>query len=92
MALTKLLENIPDESSKLKNISDERLGSQTKSLLCQNFYKTMSDLSKTLISHPGFVTCKIPSNILLIVNTYLSERCYYKGSNIFTYLLTVNTF
>ena len=43
-ALTKLLENTLDERSKLKNMSDERLGCSTKSLLSQNFYRTMSDL------------------------------------------------
>ena len=53
MALTKLLENTLDESSKLKNMSDERLGCLTKSLLSQNFYRRMSDLSRTLILHPG---------------------------------------
>ena len=52
-ALTKLLENTLDESSKLKNMSDERLGCLTKSVVSQTFYRTMSDLSKTLISHPG---------------------------------------
>ena len=51
-APTKLLENTLDGNSKLKNMSDERLGCLTKSLLSQNFYRTMSDLSKTLISHP----------------------------------------
>ena len=50
-ALTKLLENNLDESSKLKIMSDKRLGCLTKSLLSQNFYWTMSDLSKTLILH-----------------------------------------
>ena len=51
--MTKLLENILDESSKLKNMSDERLECPTKSLLSRNFHRTMSDLSKTLISHPA---------------------------------------
>ena len=49
--LTKLLENTLDESSKLKIMSNERLGCLTKSLLSQNFHQTMSDLSKALISH-----------------------------------------
>ena len=53
MALTKLLENTLDESSKLKNMSNERLGCLTKSLLSQNFYQTMSDFSETLILHPA---------------------------------------
>ena len=53
MALTKLLENTLYESSKLKNMFDERLGCLMKSLLSQSFYQTMSDISKTLISHPG---------------------------------------
>ena len=53
-ALTKLLENTLDESSKIKNMSVERLEYPTKSLLSQNFYWTISDLLKTLISHPGF--------------------------------------
>ena len=52
-ALTKLLKNTLDESSKLKKMSDERLRCLTKSLLSQNFYMTMSDLSTTLILHPG---------------------------------------
>ena len=52
MAWTKLLKNTLDESSKLKNMSDERLGCPTKSLL-RKFYWTMSDLLKTLILHPG---------------------------------------
>ena len=51
-ALAKLLENTLDESLKLKNMSDKRLGCMTKSLFSQNFYQTMSDLLKTLISHP----------------------------------------
>ena len=50
-ALTKLLKNTLDESSKLKIMSDKILGCLTKSLLSQNFYWTMSDLSKTLILH-----------------------------------------
>ena len=58
MALTKLLENTLDKSLKLKNMSDERLGSLTKSLLSQNFDRTMSDLSKTLISHPDINNTK----------------------------------
>ena len=48
-ALTKLLENILDESWKLKNVSGERSGCLMKSLLSQNFYQTMSDPLKTLI-------------------------------------------
>ena len=40
MELTKLLENTLDESSKLRNMCDERLGCLTKSLLSQNFYWT----------------------------------------------------
>ena len=56
MALTKLLENTLDESSKLENIFDERLGYLTKSCLSQNFYQTVSDISKTLISHPAYST------------------------------------
>ena len=52
MALTKLLKNTLDGSSKLKNMSNERLVCLTKSPLSQNFYRTMSDLSKTLILHP----------------------------------------
>ena len=36
----KLLENTLNESPKLKNMSDERLGCLTKSLLSQNFYQT----------------------------------------------------
>ena len=52
MALTKLLENILDESLKLENMSDERLGCLTKSLLSQNFYQTMFDLSNTLMLQP----------------------------------------
>ena len=55
MALTKLLENALDESSKLKNMSDETWGCLTTSLLSQNFYRTMSDLLKTPISHPVFI-------------------------------------
>ena len=51
-ARTKFLENTLNESSKVKNMSDERLECLTKSLLSQNFYRTMSDLLKTLISHP----------------------------------------
>ena len=39
-ALRKLLENTLNESPKLKNMSDERLGCLTKSLLSQNFYRT----------------------------------------------------
>ena len=58
-ALTKLLENTLDESSKLKNMSDGRLGCLTKPLLSPNFYQTMSDLSKTLISHPAFLSFKL---------------------------------
>ena len=52
-ALTKLLGNTLDKSLKLKNMSDERLGCPTKSLLSQNFYRTMSDLLKTLILNPA---------------------------------------
>ena len=66
-ALTKLLENTLDESSKLKNMSDERLGCPTKSLLSQNFYRTMLDLSKTLILHPASsLICTAPQNMMLI--------------------------
>ena len=36
-------------------MSDQRLGCLAKSLLIQNFYWAMSDLSKTLISHPGHI-------------------------------------
>ena len=54
MALIKLLENTLDESLKLKNMSEERLGCLNKSLLSQNFYQRMSDISQTLISHPEF--------------------------------------
>ena len=43
-----------DESSKLKNMSDEKLACLTTSLLSQHFYRTMSDISKTLISHPAY--------------------------------------
>ena len=50
-ALTKLLENAQDESSKLKFMSGKRFGCPTKSLLSQIFYQTMSDLLKTLILH-----------------------------------------
>ena len=50
-ALRKLLESTLNESSNLKNMSDERLGCPMKSLLSYNFYWTMSDLLKTLISH-----------------------------------------
>ena len=39
-ALRKLLENTLNESPKLKNMSDERLGCLTKSHLSQNFYQT----------------------------------------------------
>ena len=53
-ALTKLLENTLDESLKLKNMFSKRLGCLMKSLLSQNFYRTMSDISKTLISQPAF--------------------------------------
>ena len=45
-AMTKLLENTLDESLKRKNMSDET------SLLNLNFFRAMSDLLKTLISHP----------------------------------------
>ena len=38
-ALRKLLENTLNESPKLKNMSDERLGCLTKSHLSQNFYR-----------------------------------------------------
>ena len=55
MAPTILLKNKLDENSKLKNMSNERLGCLMKSLLSQNFYRTMSDLSKTFISHPVFI-------------------------------------
>ena len=48
-ALTKLLEDTLGES--LKNMSNERLGCQAKSLLSQNFDWTMSALLKTLVSH-----------------------------------------
>ena len=48
-ALTELLRNTLDKSLKLKNMLDERLGCPTKSLLSQDFYRTMSDLLKTLI-------------------------------------------
>ena len=58
-ALTKLLENTLDESWKLKNMSDKRLGCLTKSPLSQNFYWTMSDLLKTLISHPGSLVIRV---------------------------------
>ena len=54
-ALTKLLQNTLDESSKIKNISGKRFGCSMKSLLSQNFYRAMSDLSKTLISHPDIL-------------------------------------
>ena len=50
--MTKLLENTLDESWKLKNISDERLGCLTKSLSPENFYWTLSDLLKTFILYP----------------------------------------
>ena len=60
IALTKLLENTLDESSKPKNMSNERLRCPTKSLLSQNFCWTMSDLSKTLISHPGLFQKSYP--------------------------------
>ena len=51
--LAKLLENTLDESSKLKNMSNKRLRYLTKSPLSQNFYLTMSDLSKTFILDPA---------------------------------------
>ena len=54
MTPTKLLKNILDESSRLKNMSNKRLGCLMKSLLSQDFYWTMSDLSKTLISHSDY--------------------------------------
>ena len=54
MALTKLLRNILDENLKIKSMSGETFGCLTKSLISQNFYRTMSDLSKTLILHPPF--------------------------------------
>ena len=57
-ALIKLLENTLDESLKLKNMSNERLECPTKSLSSQNFYQAMSDLSKTLISHPVAWACR----------------------------------
>ena len=61
MAQTKLLENTLDESSKLKNMSDERSGCLTKSLLSQNFYRTMSDIYD---ENSYFAPC------------YLNGRCY----------------
>ena len=54
MALKKLLENSLDESWKLKNMFNGKLGCLMKSLLSQNFYQTMSDLLKTLILLPGY--------------------------------------
>ena len=45
-AMTKLLENTLHESLKRKNMSDET------SLLNLIFFRAMSDLLKTLISHP----------------------------------------
>ena len=71
-ALIKLLENTLDESLKLKNMSDKRLGCLMKSLLSQNFYRTMSDLSKTLILHPGF-SSKVP--VLNTFEKFLENIC-----------------
>ena len=42
-----------DQSSKLKNMSSERLGCLTKQVLNQNFYRTRTDLLKTPILHPA---------------------------------------
>ena len=71
MALAKLLENTLDESSKLKNMFDERLGCLVKSLLSQNFYRTMPDISQTLISHPAAI-----AEIFQIVNFGLKMSCW----------------
>ena len=51
-ALTKLLENTLDENSKLKNMSNKKLGCLTK-LLLRDFERTMPDLLKTLILKHG---------------------------------------
>ena len=53
--LTKLLKTTLDQGSKLKSMSDQRLGCPPKSLLSQNFYRTLSDLLKTLILHPAYI-------------------------------------
>ena len=71
-ALTKLLESTLDESLELKNISDKRLGCLTKSLLSQNFYRTMSHFSKTVILHP--VTYMWNSG------TLLHRKCHFWNS------------
>ena len=59
-----MLENTLDESSKIKNMSDQRLGCLTKSLLSQDFYRMMSNLSK----NSYFAPCpeKIKFQIYLI--------------------------
>ena len=64
MALVKLLENTLDESLKIKNMSDKRLECLMKLLLSHNFYQTMSDISKTLISYPGNCQSSIVFNFL----------------------------
>ena len=43
-----------DECSKLKHMSDERLGYLTKSFLSQNFYRTIPDALKTIVSYPDY--------------------------------------
>ena len=69
--LTKLLENTLDESLKLKNMSDERLECLMKSLLSLNLFWTMSDLSKTLILHPGTLS-KLRWHMLKVCETLLN--------------------
>ena len=80
MAVKKLLENTLDESSKLKNISDKRLGCLTKSLLSQKFYRITSDLSKTLISHPDYGNSGKLGKSLLLKSAYYDRDVQFAST------------
>ena len=85
--LAKLLKTTLDQSSKLKSMSDERLGCPPKSLLSQNFYWTMSDLLKTLILHPAYIYIYMHAHTHTHTHTHAHTHTYiYK--NIYIYIYT----
>ena len=80
-----LLENTLDECSKLKNMSDERLGYLTKSLLSQNFYRTMPDALKTRFTPWLFYfkltvcanqLCIIATRIMVFIDTWINKKVW----------------
>ena len=87
--LAKLLKTTLDQSSKLKSMSDERLGCPPKSLLSQNFYWTMSDLLKTLILHPAYIYIYMHAHTHTHTHTHTHAHTHtYIYKNIYIYIYT----